>query len=59
MNKKTAKAHWEYTKGVIERSATIPITEEKLELMEYLYVEAMLHGYKHGVQSSEGKANET
>ena len=30
--------------------------EHILELMGYLYVEAMLHGYKHGLQTLEESA---
>jgi len=39
-----AKAHWEYTKGLLECLMVGP----SIEVMEYLYIEAFLHGDKHG-----------
>ena len=55
--KKMAEEHWKYTEGVIKRShlAYIPpnnYTKMFLSLAKYLYIQAMVHGYKHGVQSS-------
>ena len=40
----SSKAHWSYTKEVIYKM---------LDLAEYLYIEAMKHGYKHGKQESK------
>ena len=37
--RKLAKAHWEYTNQILLH---------QLELMERLYIEAMIHGIKHG-----------
>lgn len=37
--RKLAEAHWEYTERIILY---------QLELMHFLYVEAMIHGFKHG-----------
>lgn len=56
MNKEDVEAHWKYTLGVIERlpiegNATIDEYQKWIPLLEYLYVEGMLHGYKHGVES--------
>jgi len=42
--KESAEKHWEYTAEVISRM---------LELSKYLYVEAMIHGYKHGVTDTK------
>ena len=49
---RTAEEHWEYTYWIIK---------DMLELCEYLYKEAMIHGIKHGReenQTSEQKASE-
>lgn len=53
MNRESAEAHWKYTLGIIERLpiegvAIIDEYQKWLPLLEYLYVEALLHGYKHG-----------
>lgn len=48
-----AKLHWEYTKGVIE---CVPVEKKGdifeytkwFPLLEYLYIQAFKHGYKHG-----------
>ncbi len=42
-----AEEHWEYTEQIILH---------QLELTHRLYVEAMIHGYKHGKEDS--KSNE-
>ena len=47
MNREDAEAHWEYTKKVIDRM---------LELCGVLYVEGMLHGYKHGKEETVNDA---
>lgn len=41
-----AQAHWAYTKQIIRLSEGGMPSEK---LMEYLYVEAMVHGIKHGI----------
>ncbi len=61
MDKKSVEAHWKYTEGIIKRShlAHIPpnnYTRMFMSLAKYLYVQAMLHGYKHGQE--EGTAND-
>lgn len=38
--RKQAEAHWKYTYGVIKIM---------LKLVKYLYIEAYVHGYKHGM----------
>lgn len=45
--KEQAEEHWKYTEGIIRRC--IELDNETLELMKYLYVQAMIHGHKHGV----------
>ncbi len=62
MNKEDIKEHWKYTLGVIERlpiegNATIDEYQKWVPLLEYLYIEAMLHGYKHGLQTLEETSN--
>ena len=39
MNREEIEKHWEYTEQIIMKL---------IELMHYLYVEAMVHGEKHG-----------
>lgn len=58
MNKEDIKAHWKYTLGVIEHlpigdTATIEEYQKWVPLLEYLYIQAMLHGYKHGVEDTK------
>jgi len=43
------RKHWAYTCELL-RLASMP--DWVLKLCEYLYVEAMRHGYKHGLQRS-------
>ena len=42
--------HWEYTKHLLEIAGV-----EVTELHCFLYVQAMLHGVKHGRESEKGK----
>jgi len=47
-----AEEHWKYTLGIIERvmiamGEDIEYSKSSIELMHYLYVEAMIHGWKH------------
>ncbi len=44
-SRELAESHWTYTGQVLELSKAIPAS--LMPLVEYLYVEAMLHGYKH------------
>lgn len=48
--KEKAERHWEYTEGIIKRCLTTDPEENTLELMKYLYIKSMLHGYKHGLE---------
>ena len=61
--KESAEAHWKYTEGIInlclewKHEGGVPIyrdmdTEEWIEVCHYLYVQAMVHGYKHGRDDS-------
>jgi len=46
-----AVAHWKYTENIMKltaKAAGEELPDELSDLMQYLYVEAMLHGYKHG-----------
>lgn len=44
-----AQSHWEYSKGIIDilTREYNPSKEIWLELNEYLYTKAMIHGVKH------------
>ena len=44
MNRENAEKHWQYTERIILLM---------VELTHYLYVEAMIHGDKHGQVQSE------
>ncbi len=44
--RKVAEAHWNYTQQIILN---------QLELMERLYIEAMVHGWGHGFEDCEQK----
>lgn len=43
MEREDVEAHWEYTSKAIQI-----VIDAMHDLSHYLYVEAMLHGYKHG-----------
>lgn len=45
--KEEAKAHWKYTEGIIRILFRI-----FLKLAKYLYIQAMIHGYKHGKEDA-------
>lgn len=48
-----AEKHWSYTEGVIRRALEIHCQDKLdeisyiIELCHYLYIEAMVHGFKH------------
>ena len=46
MKREAAEKHWEYTEGLILLM---------LEMMHYLYVEAMVHGAKHNEENTTGE----
>jgi hypothetical protein len=45
-----AEEHWNYTEGLLSRATKL--SYETVNIMKYLYIEAMVHGYKH---AKEGK----
>jgi len=47
MNREQAEKHWQYSAELMRLSGQPPTERE-----HYLYVEAMLHGAKHGIKSS-------
>lgn len=51
-DRQTAERHWQYNKGLIQKLDTRLTTDYwgYLEVMHYLYVEAFIHGIKHGKQ---------
>jgi len=60
--KKEAEAHWKYTAGIIKLShlSYIPpnnYTKMFLKLAKYLYIQAMVHGYGHGVEDAKREVN--
>ena len=56
--KKDAENHWKYTEGVIE---SVPVLDERTVqqwqhwriLVEYIYIQAFIHGYGHGKEDSD------
>lgn len=49
----TAQAHWIYSRGIIDRIVGEEASsDDVLSLCEYLYVQAFIHGYKHGKEES-------
>ena len=53
-----AEEHWKYTEGVIQRIVTgkwtdVVLEKETLSLFKYVYVEALIHGFKHGKEDKE------
>jgi len=46
--RKRAEEHWEYTEGIIRI-----LFRAFLRLAKYLYVKAMVHGYKHGWEDAK------
>ena len=61
-----AEAHWKYTSEVIQGSlksicifkSTLEINlEDYLELLHFLYVEAMVHGIGHGIEIERNRKN--
>ena len=53
-DREVAEAHWKYSEGIIERCVSEQMEfDTMLGLMGYLYVEAMIHGMKHGRTSNK------
>jgi len=51
--RKIAEQHWEYNSELINhllKAFNIEVNKELLELLRFLYVEAMIHGYKHRME---------
>ena len=56
--RRLAEDHWKYTSELIVhvlRIYNIKMDEELLEILRFLYVEAMIHGYKHGIEDMKNK----
>lgn len=49
-----AVAHWGYT-GEVVAKANRSLPPDTLALMEYLYVEAFVHGWKHCAEEQKGE----
>lgn len=46
--RKLAKAHWDWIEGLLEEFGGQPSTVKEADNREFLFVEAFIHGYKHG-----------
>jgi hypothetical protein len=47
-----AEAHWEFIEKLLDTCTTETVTKETLK---FLYIEAMVHGYKHAIQEDKEK----
>ena len=61
-----AEAHWKYTSEIINlvsalllhnEEEDIEISKKAKDLMHYLYVEAMVHGFGHGIEIERNRKN--
>jgi len=51
---KEAHSHWNYTREVARRTGSKGSNEE-WDVRKFFYVQAMIHGYKHGIDDGFGK----
>ena len=52
--RKEAEEHWKFVQTIITPPITINDVKHFTEdLLHYLYVEAMIHGYKHAKQAEK------
>ena len=49
-----AEKHWEYTRQLIKKTNPKQNSYD-IELIHFLYVEAMVHGFKHAVMTVDVK----
>lgn len=49
MFEEEAEKHWEYINGLLTKAG---VSDEPAGLLKYLYVRAMTHGYKHGIDAA-------
>ncbi len=50
-----AEEHWKFVEGLVIKMITgywteVTMDKKVLEIFKYLYVEGMVHGYKHGTE---------
>jgi len=45
-----AEDHWDWMAGLLR---TLPGVELNVDTLEYIYVTAFIHGYKHGEESKD------
>lgn len=50
--KELSQAHWSYIKGLLK---TYGVSDEAIKQAEFHYITSFEHGFKHGVESMEGK----
>lgn len=49
-NKELANHHWIFIQGLL--ACLKGKSKEEIDLMEYIYTQAFIHGYKHGRENS-------
>ena len=54
-SKELANAHWNYIRGVLDNT---PLGDKVIEVIEFHYITAFIHGYKHGVEDTESDHTE-
>ena len=50
-----AEEHWRYMKGFILSLASVHYS---INTLEYVYKQAMIHGYKHGMEDCDDQATQ-
>jgi len=50
-DKQLAEEHWKYTEGIIKLIYHGP--KLNLKIFKYLYIQAMIHGIKHGREEND------
>ena len=48
--RENAEKHWIFIKNLLIKINEDNYSEDLLELIHFIYVESMIHGYKHGQQ---------
>jgi hypothetical protein len=53
--RKEAEEHWQFVEQLLRLAIFVPTKQAYSELIHYLYVEAMIHGFRHGQERNNGK----
>jgi hypothetical protein len=49
-----AEKHWEFILGLLGKFTFDHLNDAQImDVFEYVYVEAMIHGYKHGIEDEK------